>query len=118
MNIQAVSTKLGVIFTRDALVLKSFDMSCYPFEAVLTASLNTLGCRPITKEKKEYEVEFYFYEISCISIYKFDDYPCEKYTKSSFDEIVDTDKKEQKRFVVSTYDHVFDITGKCLFKIL
>lgn len=118
MNRQAILTELGVIFTRDALVLKSFDMSCYPFEAVLIASLNTSGCRPVAKEKKEYIVGFYFQEISCISIYKIDDYSYEKHTKSSFDEVVDNDKKEQKRFVVSTYDHVFDVTGECLFKIL
>lgn len=58
-------------------------------------------------------IQFLFDEIESLSIYKFDDYPYEKYMESSFDEVEGVYKNGRKRIVLSTYDHVFDVLGKC-----
>lgn len=58
-------------------------------------------------------MKFLFTDIESLSIYKVDDYPYEKYTSSSFDEVDGEYKRNNKRIVSSTYDHVFDIVGKC-----
>lgn len=106
MNLAAVSVSCGTIYSRDALILKGVDLEFYPFKVSIHATLALSGCRPAGVG--EVEMEFVFSDISSFSIFRLDDYPGEKFTVSSFDKI-----EGESRYILSTYDHVFDVAGHC-----
>ncbi|GMB64629.1 hypothetical protein [Pectobacterium parmentieri] len=113
MNMREIETKYGVIYGRNALILSNTALNLHPFEFIVTSSLSLMACKPSIKNKKDVLIKFSFTDIENLSIYKTDDYPYEKYTASSFDEVEGEYKRDNKRIVLSTYDHVFDIIGKC-----
>lgn len=113
MKMNEIQTKYGILFGRNALILSDANFNFYPFELTVTTSLSLAACKPAIKDKENVIVKFLFKDIENICIYKVDDYPYEKYTSSSFDEVEGDYKKNNKRVVLSTYDHVFDIVGKC-----
>lgn len=47
-----------------------------------------------------------------LSIYKIDEYPYEKLSKSSFDYVDEAHEGGKQHIILSTYDHVFDIIGR------
>ncbi|MBL5827503.1 hypothetical protein [Serratia fonticola] len=113
MEMKEIETKHGVIFGRNALILSSTNLNFHPFNLDIKASLSLSACRPAVMNVPNVKIQFLFDDIESLSIYKVDDYPYEKYTESSFDEVGGTYKNGRKRIVLSTYDHVFDVIGKC-----
>ncbi|MBV7407062.1 hypothetical protein [Enterobacter sp. ENT03] len=113
MKMKEIKTRYGVIFGRNALILSNTDLNFHPFKLTISASLSLSACRPVVMNAPDVSIHFSFDEIESLSIYKFDDYPYEKYTESSFDEVEGVYKNDRKRIVLSTYDHVFDVIGKC-----
>jgi hypothetical protein len=112
MNLKEIQTKYGIIFTRNALMLSEVKLKCYPFTLVVDTSLSLAGCKPEVLNVPEVKVTFIFSDIDSLFIYKIDEYPYEKYSKSSFDLVDEVHKKGRQRIVLSTYDHIFDVIGR------
>lgn len=113
MNMSAVETKYGIIYGRDALILLNTELKLHPFELIIKSSLSLAACKPIIRHEEDVSIIFLFSNIESLTIYKVDDYPYEKYTSSSFDEVEGEYENDNRRLVLSTYDHVFDVVGKC-----
>ena len=109
MNTAPVDTPHGVIYGRNALLLRSQHIAFSPFIATITCSLSLAGCIPEIVNKPDVQVAFSFTDIKRLSIYRIDDYPYEQHSSSSFDKVEDDNAGE--RYVLSTYDYVFDIFG-------
>ncbi len=112
-NLRAVETPHGVIYSRNALVVERHELSLTPMTFVLSACLSLANCRPARKGEPDVQVVFTFTDIRHLAIHRLDDYPGERFSRSSFDEYVDEAGQSIGRFVLSTYDHVFDIAGRC-----
>ncbi|MGX5025455.1 hypothetical protein ACWKYF_00725 [Enterobacter asburiae] len=113
MNIKAIETKYGLIYGRDALIVSSTELKLYPFNFLVKASLSLSSCKPSIKDAPDVSIEFSFSDIEMMSVYKIDDYPYDGNLQSSFD-LIETEREDDlQRLVLSTYDHVFDIIGKC-----
>ena len=113
MNIKAIETKYGLIYGRDALIVSSTELKLYPFNFLVKASLSLSSCKPSIKDAPDVRIEFSFSNIEVMSVYKIDDYPYDGNLQSSFD-LIETEREDDlQRLVLSTYDHVFDIIGKC-----
>lgn len=113
MNIKAIETKYGLIYGRDALIVSSTELKLYPFNFLVKASLSLSSCKPSIKDAPDVLIEFSFSNIEMMSVYKIDDYPYDGNLQSSFD-LIETEREDDlQRLVLSTYDHVFDIIGKC-----
>lgn len=113
MNIKAIETKYGLIYSRDALIVSSTELKLYPFNFLVKASLSLSSCKPNIKDTPDVRIEFSFSNIEMMSVYKIDDYPYGGNLQSSFD-LIETEREDDlQRLVLSTYDHVFDIIGKC-----
>lgn len=110
---KSIETKYGVIYGRNALILLSTGLNLHPFTLNIKASLSLSACKPEVINVPDETITFIFEKIEHLSIYKLDDYPNEKYTNSSFDEIEGEYKNNKKRFALTTYDHVFDVIGHC-----
>jgi len=115
MNVQAIKTKYGIILGRDALIISEHEMSFSPFTFKVKALLSLSACEPEVLNESDVKIEIFFSDIEKISIYKVDDYPYEKYSESSLD-LLEEYSSGKARVALSTYDHVFDVTGN--FKIL
>ncbi|KAA8995181.1 hypothetical protein FJU30_25295 [Affinibrenneria salicis] len=112
MEMKEIQTKYGVIYGRDALVLSGTELKLYPFNFIINTSLSLSACKPEILNAPDVKVKFIFSDIERLSIYKLDEYPNEKHSKSSFDYVDETHEDENKHIILSTYDHVFDIIGK------
>lgn len=113
MNIKAIETKYGLIYGRDALIVSSTELKLYPFNFLVKASLSLSSCKSSIKDAPDVRIEFSFSNIEMMSVYKIDDYPYDGNLQSSFD-LIETEREDDlQRLVLSTYDHVFDIIGKC-----
>jgi hypothetical protein len=108
MRTVPVVTQYGVIYGRNALINKGHNINFTPFTVTLTCSLSLRACIPEIRNVPDVEVTLKFIKIKKICIYKIDDYPYEKYSSSSFDKV----DGEDTRYALTTYDHVFDITGE------
>lgn len=113
LTMKEIITPYGVIFSRNALIVRSHTLQLAPLTLEVRASLSLRGCRPPVADQPEVDVVFTFRNIESLSIYPLDDYPYEHYTASSFDEVEGTYEKGRQRTVLSTYDHVFDVIGTC-----
>ena len=113
MNVKPVETKYGKIHSRDAVSVIQFFLTPAPFEIKIIATLWLPGCIPKQKDRKLVNIIFDFRKIDMISIYTLDKYPYEKHSISSFDEVIGENYGCKKRYILSTYDHVFDIVGDC-----
>ncbi|MCO6537180.1 MAG: hypothetical protein J6567_04385 [Gilliamella sp.] len=112
MNTQEIQTKYGIIYTRNALILSDVKLECIPFTLMVNTSLSLAGCKPEILDAPEVKVTFIFSDIDSLSIYLIDEYPYEKYSKSSFDLVDEVHKKGKQRIILSTYDHIFDVIGR------
>ncbi|MBD1227506.1 hypothetical protein [Xenorhabdus griffiniae] len=112
MKTQAIETTYGIIYSRNALIATDVALNMTPLSVKISASLSLSGCRPQIKDKDPINISINFYDIEFIKIYMLDDYPYEKYSSSSFDEVEEEHRSGNKRYILSTYDHVFDIVGK------
>ncbi|MCX4180999.1 hypothetical protein [Enterobacter sp. HSTU-ASh6] len=113
MNVKALETKYGLIYGRDALIVSGTELKLYPFNFLVKASLSLSSCKPGIKDAPDVRIEFSFSNIEMMSVYKIDDYPYDGNLQSSFD-LIETEREDDlQRLVLSTYDHVFDIIGKC-----
>lgn len=113
MNIKAIETKYGLIYGRDALIVSGTELKLYPFNFLVKASLSLSSCKPGIKDAPDVRIEFLFSNIEMMSVYKIDDYPYDGNLQSSFD-LIETEREDElQRVVLCTYDHVFDIIGKC-----
>ncbi|ALD46940.1 hypothetical protein SL267_22260 [Serratia marcescens] len=115
MKVQAIKTKYGIIQGRDALIISEHEVSLSPFTFKIKALLSSSACELEVLNEADVKIEFFFSDIERMSIYKVDDYPYEKYSESSFD-LLEEYSSGKARVALSTYDHVFDVTGS--FKIL
>lgn len=113
LRLRAVQTRHGVIYGRNALILESSDLRMAPLKLTLTTSLSLANCRPPFRGRPDVRVIFAFSAIRRLVIHPLDDYPDESSSQSSFDEYVDEEGRAIGRFVLSTYDHVFDVQGRC-----
>lgn len=113
--VQPIKTKYGIILGRDALIISEHEMIFSPFTFKVKALLSLSACEPEVLNEADVKIELFFSEIERMSIYKVDDYPYERYSESSFD-LLEEYSSGKKRVALSTYDHVFDVTGN--FKIL
>lgn len=109
MERKEIQTKYGVIYGRDALVLSGTELKIYPFNFIINTLLSLSACKPEVLNVPDVKVKFIFSDIERLSIYKLDEYPYEKYSKSSFDCVDEINEGGRKHIVLSTYDHVFDI---------
>ncbi|MDW6093943.1 hypothetical protein SBX64_15495 [Vibrio rhizosphaerae] len=116
LKIKELDTKYGRIFSRDALIIRDYSIQLKPMVVNIKASLSLRGCIPSVKDVPDVSVEFYFNDVENVSIYRVDDFPYEKYTLSSLDEVEGEYKRNRKRIILSTYDHVFDIIGNLELK--
>lgn len=113
MNIKAIETKYGLIYGRDALIVSGTELKLYPFNFLVKASLSLSSCKTGIKDAPDVRIEFLFSNIEMMSVYKIDDYPYDGNLQSSFD-LIETEREDDlQRVVLCTYDHVFDIIGKC-----
>ena len=110
---RAVDTRHGVIYARNALIIEKRDLLLAPMTLTLSTRLSLAGCRPARKNKPDVRLIFTFTNIRRLTIHPVDDYPGEAFSKSSFDEYLDEAGAPLGRFVLSTYDHVFDVSGRC-----
>lgn len=109
----AIETVHGVLYGRDALIVTSNVMTLAPFEFLVRASLARSCCIPRISGQPDIGVEFRFRDISSLMVFRLDDYPFERFSSSSFDEVANDDPSAAKTYVLSTYDHVFQVTGLC-----
>ncbi|WP_405081641.1 hypothetical protein ACI51X_05055 [Pectobacterium versatile] len=116
LKIKELDTKYGRIFSRDSLIIRDYSIQLAPMMVNVKTSLSLRGCIPSIKDAPDVCVEFCFSDVENMSIYKIDDFPYEKYMLSSFDEVEGKYKKNRKRVILSTYDHVFDIVGSLELK--
>lgn len=113
MKIKAIETKYGLIYGRDALIVSGTELKLYPFNFLVKASLSLSSFKPGIKDAPDVRIEFLFSNIEMMSVYKIDDYPYDGNLQSSFD-LIETEREDDlQRVVLCTYDHVFDIIGKC-----
>lgn len=113
MNIKAIETKYGLIYGRDALIVSGTELKLYPFNFLVKAFLSLSSCKPGIKDAPDVRIDFLFSNIEMMSVYKIDDYPYDGNLQSSFD-LIETEREDDlQRVVLCTYDHVFDIIGKC-----
>lgn len=110
MNTTPVNTPYGIIYGRNALIMRSYEIVLSPFSIRIRCSLSLAACKPEILDLQSIEITLAFTELKNLCIYKIDEYPEEKYTSSSFDKV--TNNKTNDRYILSTYDHVFDLTGK------
>ena len=77
------------------------------------ASLSLSSCKPSVKDAPDVHIKFLYSNIEMMSVYKIDNYPYDGVLQSSFD-LIETEREDDlQRLVLSTYDHVFNIIGKC-----
>ncbi|WP_248466160.1 hypothetical protein [Pectobacterium versatile] len=96
LKIKELDTKYGRIFSRDALIIRDLSIQLTPMMVNVKTSLSLRGCIPSIKDVSDVCVEFCFSDVENLSIYKIDDFPYEKYTLSSFDEVGGKYKKIEK----------------------
>lgn len=108
-----IKTKHGIIIYRDSLIVSECSLSLAPMALEISASLSPLGCEPILEEGGDVKLMFKFTKMKRLCIYLVDDFPYEKLLSSSFDEVLNDRGESDGRYILSTYDHVFDVTGKC-----
>lgn len=112
MNTKEIQTKYGIIYTRNALILSDVKLECVPFTLTICTFLSLSGCIPEVLNCPDVKVTFIFSDIDSLFIYKIDEYPNEKYSKSSFDLVDEVHSNGKKRVILSTYDHIFDVIGR------
>lgn len=110
MNTVPVDTPYGVIYGRNALLLISQHIAFSPFVATLTCLLSLAGCIPEITNRPDVQIAFSFTDIERLSIYIIEDYPYEQHSSSSFDKV--ENENGGARYILSTYDYVFDIVGR------
>lgn len=113
MHTLAIKTEHGVIYGRNALMVTSTAFSDRPLEIEINASLSLSCCLPEVTGVAPVKATFKFYDAISIAVYRLDDYPYEKDLSSCFDEVLFDKNNGKKRYVLSTYDSVFDIVGRC-----
>ena len=118
MIVKALETKYGKIYGRDAMILTGTELNLYPFNFTIKVSLSLSACKPAIKDACDVTLVFFISNIDKLSIYKLDDYPFEKYTKSSFDLVEDIQRDGAHHIIISTYDHAFNIIGNTKLDIL
>lgn len=111
VNNQAIETLYGEIHGRDALILKNVILDMYPMEIEVITSLDLSFYQPSRELNEEALICFKFKNIKSLTIMMIDESNYQLVKKSCFDKIFDKEKDEH--YILSTYDHVFDIIGQC-----
>lgn len=112
MITKAIPIKYGIIYARNALILKKVNLDCYPFTLIVETSLSLANCQPEVLNVPDVWVKFIFTDIDNLSISHLDNYPNQRYLTSSFDLVEQVHHKGKKRIILSTYDHIFDVIGR------
>lgn len=107
INNRPIETKYGEIYGRDALMVKEVTLDMYPMEIEVITSLDLLFCRPRRARREIVLISFKFTNIESLSITMIDESDYQLVKKSCFD------KEKDEHYILSTYDHVFDIVGQC-----
>ncbi|AKG69182.1 Uncharacterised protein [Serratia fonticola] len=110
MENRAIKTQYGTIHGRDALILKNVKLDMYPMSIEVNALLDLSFCQPPTESNIEALVCFKFKNIKSLKITMIDESDYQLIKKSCFDLIV---SGGNNNYILSTYDHVFDVIGQC-----
>jgi hypothetical protein len=108
---QAIETIYGEIYGREALILKDVILNMFPLELKVIASLELSLCQPSKGLEGEALIYFKFENIKSLNITMIDESSYQPMMISCFDKIFDKEKDEH--YILSTYDHVFDVIGQC-----
>ena len=111
VNNQPIETIYGEIYGRDALILKDVILDMFPLELKIITSLGLSHCQPNKGLEGEALICFQFKNIKSLNITMIDETTYQPMMISCFDRVFDTEKDEH--YILSTYDHVFDVIGQC-----
>ncbi|MFQ0999154.1 hypothetical protein [Gilliamella sp. BG6] len=111
VNNQAIETIYGEIYGRDALILKDIIFDMFPLELKVVASLWLPHCQPSRGLEGEALICFKFKNIKSLTITMIEESKYQLVQKSCFDKVFD--KEQDEHYVLSTYDHIFDVIGQC-----
>ncbi|OCG39332.1 hypothetical protein A9G28_09735 [Gilliamella sp. Fer1-1] len=111
VNNQAIKTLYGEVYGRDAFILKNVILDMYPLELEVVTSLDLSFCQLNNGLSGEVLVYFKFKDIKSLTITMIDESKYQLVKKSCFDKVFDTECDEH--YILSTYDHVFDVIGQC-----
>jgi hypothetical protein len=111
INNQAIKTLYGEVYGRDAFILKNVILDMYPLELEVVTSLDLSFCQLNNGLSGEVLVYFKFKDIKSLTITMIDESKYQLVKKSCFDKVFDTECDEH--YILSTYDHVFDVIGQC-----
>jgi hypothetical protein len=111
INNQAIKTLYGEVYGRDAFILKNVILDMYPLELEVVTSLDLSFCQLNNGLSGEVLVYFKFKDIKSLTITMIDESKYQRVKKSCFDKVFDTECDEH--YILSTYDHVFDVIGQC-----
>ena len=118
METKPIITDLGIIQYRDTIFLDSVETSIYPLTLKLEGKINGEHC---SKEIQNPNILFCldFFSVEMFNCFELDHSPVDKFTKSSFDEVINSSVLEamdlavsRNHFIVSTYDYVFKVVAE------
>ena len=106
-----IKTKLGYINARDAIHLDVVKYYIETLELVFEGEINSSSCS-IKQIEKWIKYKFSFESVNSYKCIPVDDFN-ENLTESSFDIILnENEKSESNKYILSTYDHIFEILAK------
>jgi hypothetical protein len=109
METSPVKTPYGIIYGRNALLIKEYKVNLTPMSVTISCALSLGCCKPVVLDMPDVDITFAFKNVQYISIYKLDHFPYETDTSSNVDKF--DEDEDHDRYILSTYDHVFDIAG-------
>lgn len=119
MDTKEITTELGVISGRNAIVLKAFVTTLAPFGIDIEFNVNTQLCSGAPHSKKYLDGRIVFKNVIKYQMFSLDYFPFEKYIKSSLDEVQNSEylikyklKDSHKHIYVSAYDHILEVVCK------
>lgn len=125
MEIKPIETELGIIKGRDSILIKAVETFLYPLSLKLSGTVDGTHC---TYKLNDRSIPFhlFFNSVEMYNCFMLDFSPVDKDLQSSFDEVIDSELlesmrllKTHKHYIISTYDHVFEVAAKAYdFKLI
>jgi hypothetical protein len=115
METIAIKTQLGILNYRDTIIVKLLETSVLPLNLTIIGTIDGNQCS-IKTDDRNIPFNLNFNSIIMFNCFKLDYSLVDVYTKSSFDEVINSALSEKmkllnshKHFIVSTYDYVFEV---------
>lgn len=116
MNTQEIQTSLGIIDGRDAIILKNIETQIHPNCLICFLEIDSNSCSDCFLEKEFINSKIIFNKVLFYSFYSLDYCPFEKFIKSSFDKVLDSDFLQKYNVddkfihvILSCYDHIMEV---------